>query len=449
MKKSKIFHFIFFVILIVFVVFIYNKYYFNDYSKAVKEPKKTSFYRDNKEKFSKQNSYCIESKEYNTALFSKEINVKKNTPYKVTCFVKTENISDSESQKIGGANICIIDTIEKSESIKNANEWTKLEFMFNSKNREKVQIGFRLGSYDTDTKGKVWFSDIKVEEGTVDQDTNWKIGCFAFKNMAVMLNDGTEYRTSMNDEDMKLINEDVERLKNSIPLVSLGNMTMEIELNYLDKPLDSISYEEENGYYINYTDVYDDIIEFVKNNNYDHIFIIFKAEDINKGILKVAQNDWVGLGGMDFLGVGFSNIRIPENEGRHMYEYKRTNRFPEEVFIHEFLHTLERNSKEFELTLPALHDYEKYGYKVDNYSGLRNWYIDYMSKSIISENDFVGVDKILYRVSKPINSENFINSKKVEFDKEPENLVELVELFVYNSKKLINAIKEGEVIKIN
>ena len=33
-----------------------------------------------------------ESEDYNNALFYKEINVKKNTPYKVSCYVKTENV---------------------------------------------------------------------------------------------------------------------------------------------------------------------------------------------------------------------------------------------------------------------------------------------------------------------------------------------------------------------
>ena len=47
-----------------------------------------------------------------------------------------------------------------------------------------------------------------------------------------------------------------------------------------------------------------------------------------------------------------------------MYKYdSRINTFPEEVFLHEFLHSLERNAQEYGYTIPALHDNEKYGYK--------------------------------------------------------------------------------------
>lgn len=44
---------------------------------------------------------------------------------------------------------------------------------------------------------------------------------------------------------------------------------------------------------------------------------------------------------MDYYGIGFSNIRLPNNSGNYLYKYSETNKFPEEVFVHEFLHSLE------------------------------------------------------------------------------------------------------------
>ncbi len=149
---------------------------------------------------------------------------------------------------------------------------------------------------------------------------------------------------------------------------------------------------------------------------------------------------------MDYLGIGFSNIRLPENEGRHMYVYRSYHTFPEEVFIHEFLHTLERNSKEFELEIPELHAYDQYGYVNDSNTGLKSWYSDYMNKSVRDDEELVGIDQSLYTSSKPCNSENFLNSQEIEFDKEPKNIIEVVKLFIYNSKVLIERIKEGKVV---
>ena len=67
---------------------------------------------------------------------------------------------------------------------------------------------------------------------------------------------------------------------------------------------------------------------------------------------------------MDYYGIGFSNIRLPNDSKSYIYKYnERINTFPEEVLLHEFLHSLERNAEECGYERPALHDYQKYGYE--------------------------------------------------------------------------------------
>ena len=45
------------------------------------------------------------------------------------------------------------------------------------------------------------------------------------------------------------------------------------------------------------------------------------------------------------------------------------NVFPEEVFLHEFLHSLERTAKEYGYDRPELHSYQQYGYKNETLIG--------------------------------------------------------------------------------
>lgn len=52
----------------------------------------------------------------------------------------------------------------RSRAITGTNDWQEMTFMFNSKNETEVDIGFRLGGFDTLSKGKVWFSDFKMEK---------------------------------------------------------------------------------------------------------------------------------------------------------------------------------------------------------------------------------------------------------------------------------------------
>ena len=146
--------------------------------------------------------------------------------------------------------------------------------------------------------------------------------------------------------------------------------------------------------------------------------------DVRTGV-EIPVNEWIGLGGMRYGDIGFSNIRLPNDmERTTMYKYDiMSDTFPEEVFVHEFLHTLERNLGEYEdqSSFPALHDSEKYGYSDKGTDGLKEWYKDYMRKEIRDGTSYVGLTDIVYSTM-PFNKSDFDKSQEVEFYKEPANI---------------------------
>lgn len=155
---------------------------------------------------------------------------------------------------------------------------------------------------------------------------------------------------------------------------------------------------------------------------------------------------------MDYYGIGYSNIRLPNSSKSYMYKYdSRINTFPEEVFLHEFLHSLERTAEEYGYKIPALHDYEKYGYKDQNLIGLRDWYKDYMNKNIKTSNGYIGLPQEVYSL-KPAKNLNFKYSYVIDEFHEPQNVIEQVEqLFrnVINNVKYISTLaKENTNLKI-
>lgn len=80
--------------------------------------------------------------------------------------------------------------------------------------------------------------------------------------------------------------------------------------------------------------------------------------------------------------------------------------------------------KERDYNIPALHDYEKYGYKEEKLIGLKNWYKDYMTCSIKdSKGNLVGLDKIVYTLTPPAESD-FKYNMEIEFNNEAENVIE-------------------------
>lgn len=364
---------------------VFKQKNFNDFSKAELYAKQSEFKRDSKVKYSDMNSYQIKSEDFNDAMIHKQITVTPNTPYKITCMVKTENVITEQEISTGGALICIADTVEQSKGVTGTQDWQKIEFEFNSKNRETIDIGFRLGGNEDNAKGTAWFSDFTIEVGMADQDTTWNVACFIIQNIDVTIQDNNkekEVKLQMSDNDIRTISNNMQGFKESCAVLSNNKVNIEYDIMKVEEPLTTLSYDEENGYYIAPKNVQNLIDNVIEQKEYDHIFIVVRfGDELHQNEIKV--KDWIGLGGMDYYGIGFSNIRLPDKESSYLYQYDSSrNTFPEEVWVHEYLHSLERTQQEYGYDVPALHDNEKYGYQNQRLVGLYDWYKDYMRKNI-------------------------------------------------------------------
>ena len=423
--KACIINIFTFIILMLAIYLAYQFYQSNNFNGLIRSEVNLGmsvFKRDKKVKYSDINSYRITSNEFNDAMFSKEVQVKKNTPYKVTCMIKTKGVEANKNASSIGAQISISNTAERSVVIKGDNDWQKVEFIFNSKNRDIVDIAFRLGGTEGYAKGEAWFSDFKIEEGQAEEDSNWNFACFIFENTNVTV-DGKEIDIQVNNTDMADIKNTIERFKNSCKQLSNEKMIANCDIYEIQAPITSLSYDNEFGYYVAPEDIEEQIKDIINQNNYDHIFAIVRLgnEEYEDDI---EIKDWIGLGGMDYYGIGFSNIRLPNSSKSYIYKYDTSvNQFPEEVFLHEFLHSLERTAKEYGYTIPALHDYKEYGYENEYLIGQREWYKDYMNKEIYTSNGYVGLPNEIYTL-KPAKKSNFEYPYELEVYTEPQNIIE-------------------------
>lgn len=271
-------------------------------------------------------------------------------------------------------------------------------------------------------------------------DTNWNVACFVITNTKVDINN-KNINLNMNDEDISLMRQNMSRFKTSCEELSNGKISVTYDLITIREPLTSLSYDEENGYHADAKDVKQLIDKYLQQKNYDHIFVCIKLGD-NAHPNDIPVYDWIGLGGMDYLGIGFSNIRLPNSNKSYTYRYdSRINTFPEEVFIHEFLHSLERISKEYGYNRPALHDYEKYGYKDERLIGLKKWYQDYMNSEIKTKDGNIGLNKEIYKL-KPNNEANFKFTYKLNEFREPENIIEEIKMIITKAINNINSLSK-------
>ena len=443
--SQKIISFITFIIAICVLIYVYGIYKtknLNDFVRAEQTLYTSSFSRDFDISTDEKGSYKIESNTFNDAMFFREMEVQPNTAYKVSCKVKTEEVIKKDTNISGGAHISIDGTMERSKLIDGTQDWTDLTLYFNSGNNTTVDIGFRLGGYDNECTGTAWFDDIKLEKGIVDTSTEWDFVCFIFKNLQVELN-GQNYNISMNKNDINQMKNGMERFETALENFSKGKIRVNYEVIEIDEPLTTLSYDEENAYYVRPENVSGILDKYLDQKEYDHIFAAVKLGDLSQNI-EIPVNDWIGLGGLNYENMGFSDIRLPNSESSYMYKYVvSVNEFPEEVFVHEFLHTLERNAKELGCERPELHDYEKFGYKNERVIGLKKWYIDYMNHEIKGENgQTYGLDAAVYTY-KPVHESDFEYSIEIDIENEPENIIEEIRGLFANIINLLQHITQN------
>lgn len=441
---SKFFKAVLLIVILVLFYYIFNTIltgyrnnYFNGFVRAELNLYNSSFTRDTNVKYKDILAYKIHSPVYNDAMFYKTVSVKPNTAYRVTCKVKTESVETEKTPSDSGACICIADTTEKSNSIVGTADWQELTMYFNSKNRTEVDIAFRLGGNQDNCRGTVWFADFKLEQGTEIKDSKWNYACFIFKNIDVEVDQKVE--TNMTSTEINDIKQNITRFKTFVDTYSSGKIKATCDVIEIDTPITTVSHDAENGYYISGDNISELINKYLDVKDYQHIFAIAK---FGQGEAKLAVNDWLGLGSMTYKGAGFSNIRVPGDNSNKIYQFSTYNQFPEEVFVHEFLHDLERISKEAGFETPALHDNEKYGYKVDNKVGLKDWYEDYMKNNISYKGKMTGLQADVYRM-KPIGEEYLEFSVKVDFVREPENLLEELSMIFKTTANVVSTKMEA------
>lgn len=294
--KIKIVNITSWIIIIIILILAFNFYKHNNFNEFIRSEMNlhtSEFKRDSETKYSKTDSYRITSNTKNDATIYKKVKVEKNTPYKVTCMVKTENVIPENEISGVGAQISIIGTTEKSIAITGTQEWQKIEMIFNSKDREEVDIGFRLGGYLGECTGTAWFSDFTFEEGTLSQNNNWRFACFIFENTDVTIN-GKNIKLSMTDTDIFDIRDTMKRFRTTIREISNSKIIADYDTYIVREPINKLSYDQEFGYYVSAEDIENSIKDIVKENEYDHIFVVIRlGDEEHKNDIQI--NDWIGL----------------------------------------------------------------------------------------------------------------------------------------------------------
>lgn len=141
------------------------------YTKYEIEPDSARFTIDMNSDFPGKRSALITHINYADSRIIQEVTLKKNRPYLVSAYVKTENVGVENK----GAYLCIMDISKAVESLesKGNSVWQKLKFIVIDQSEEEkpLEIAARLGGYGSMNTGKMWVSLFTVTETEVgDQE---------------------------------------------------------------------------------------------------------------------------------------------------------------------------------------------------------------------------------------------------------------------------------------
>jgi dolichyl-phosphate-mannose-protein mannosyltransferase len=122
---------------------------------------KGTFSVDTKQKYSGNSSAVIENKAATDTRLMQQIRVEEKSKYKITCWVKTQNVGSD----MMGANIGIETVPISSTEIKGDSDWTKIALYGETDSGQKlVTVTLGIGGYGSSNTGKAWFDDIQIEK---------------------------------------------------------------------------------------------------------------------------------------------------------------------------------------------------------------------------------------------------------------------------------------------
>lgn len=194
--------------------------------------------RDDANAHSGGSSIRITSATANDAWFSQEVIVEPDTPYMLTGWIKTENVSSG-----AGANLSLVGTWIHSAGRFGTTDWTRVSLSFNSGPSNRITIGARLGYWAGVSTGTAWFDDLRLTpirpDGTYP---GWKILVLIYERTDALVTDidGVQHHMvgAMTEAEVERATLAATNfVETDIPALTSGNMVPELTIRYPEHPL--------------------------------------------------------------------------------------------------------------------------------------------------------------------------------------------------------------------
>lgn len=104
----------------------------------------------------------ISSATANDARFLQDVAVQPNTDYRLSGWIKTQDVAHTSESVDAGANLSLYGTYTRTPALTGTNDWTQVSLDFNSGSSSYVAIAARLGYWSGTTTGTAWFDQLTL-----------------------------------------------------------------------------------------------------------------------------------------------------------------------------------------------------------------------------------------------------------------------------------------------
>lgn len=110
------------------------------------------------------NSAKIVSNNYNDARFVQKVSVNPNAIYRLSAWVKTENVQAKlGAANQGCANVSVLEMFNSSQTLSGDSSWTRIDFYGQTgPGQRSILVAMRLGFYSGDSKGTAYFDNVEL-----------------------------------------------------------------------------------------------------------------------------------------------------------------------------------------------------------------------------------------------------------------------------------------------
>ncbi|MBL8824697.1 MAG: hypothetical protein JNJ77_19075 [Planctomycetia bacterium] len=92
------------------------------------------------------------------------VRVKPFTRYLLAGWIKTDQVIVTDKDRKVGANLSVWGGFDSSQSLVGNHDWTYASLVFDSRDKQLVEVGARLGHHSSVTMGTAWFDDLVLLE---------------------------------------------------------------------------------------------------------------------------------------------------------------------------------------------------------------------------------------------------------------------------------------------